>query len=73
VLDADTDGAPRNPHHPELTMTEVFIPDAGDRDEQAEAEMHQGKPGNELHDPWFPTPEHAQTWEPPDDFESEEN
>lgn len=36
---------------------EVFIPKPEHRDEAAEERMRMGKPGHELHDPWFDTDE----------------
>ncbi|HYF71374.1 MAG TPA: hypothetical protein VD864_01060 [Nocardioides sp.] len=54
---------------------EIFVPSEDDRDPDAESTMHMGKvdedPGNALHDPWFESPEQAQSWEMPRDFVSD--
>lgn len=53
-------------------MDAIYEPSPDDTDPTAEAEMHQGKPGHELHDPWFDSPAQAQEWVPPAGFDSGE-
>lgn len=65
-----TESPPSSDPHETDEGDSIFEPTEDDRDDEAEAQMQQGKadldPENALYDPFFVSPEQAQEWRPGD-------